>query len=149
VKALVDTNPLVSALLKPDGPSGQIFQRWRAGEFELAVSPSTLAELRDVLQRPHIAHKYRLSASDIEQHLNVLRNFAEIAPGRLDLDVISADPQDNHVLAAAIETHCTFIVSGDHHLLDLGEYQRVRTLTPRDFLTLLETDPTREGGSEA
>jgi len=49
VKALVDTNPLVSALLNPDGPSGQIFQRWRTGEFELVVSPSTLADLSEVL----------------------------------------------------------------------------------------------------
>ncbi len=148
MKALVDTNPLVSTLLNPDGPSGQIFQRWRTGEFELVVSPSTLAELLDVLQRPHIAHKYNLSAPNIEHHRNVLRNFAEIAPGRLSLDAISADPQDNHVLAAAVETHCAFIVSGDHHLLDLGEYQGIRILTPRDFLTLLEANPTREPGNE-
>jgi len=149
VKALVDTNPLVSALLKPDGPSGQIFQRWRAGKLELVVSPSTLAELREVLRRPHIANKYKLSAPDIEHHLNVLRNFAEIAPGRLSLDLISADPQDNHVLAAGVETRYSFIVSGDHHLLDLDEYQSVRILTPRDFLTLLEANPTREAGNEA
>lgn len=139
MKALIDTNPLVSALLKPDGPSGQIFQRWRAGEFELAVSPSTLAELRDVLQRPHITNKYRLSAPDIEHHLSVLRNFAEVAPGHLILDVIPADPQDNHVLAAAVETNCRWIISGDRHLLKVGEYQGVGILTPRDFLTLLES----------
>jgi predicted nucleic acid-binding protein len=77
------------------------------------------------LQRPHIAHKYKLSARYIEDHLNALHNFAEIASGRLSLDVISADPQDNHVLAAAVETRCAVIISGDHHLLDLGEYQNV------------------------
>lgn len=138
MKALVNTNPLVSALLKPDGPSGQIFRRWRAGEFELAVSPSTLAELTDVLHRPHIARKYPLSEQDIESHLQVLRNFAEVAPGNLTLDVIPADPKDNHVLAAAVETTCAYIVSGDRHLLDMGEYQGIHILAPRDFLTLLE-----------
>jgi len=45
--------------------------------------------------------------------------------------------------------NCAFIVSGDHHLLDLGEYQSVRILTPRDFLTLLETKPTHEAGNKA
>ena len=138
MKVLVDTNPLVSALLKPDGPSGQIFQRWRAGEFELTVSPSTLTELADVVRRPHIAKKYPLSEADIASHLNVLHNFAEVAPGVLALDVVRADPKDNHILAAAVETGSTHIVSGDHHLLDMGEYRGIHIHTPRDFLTLLE-----------
>lgn len=139
MKALVDTNPLVSALLKPDGPSGQIFQRWRKGAFELVVSPPTLDELGAVLRRPHIASKYPLTERDIDNHLNVLRNFAEIAPGHLLLEIIPADPNDNHVMAAAVETNSMCVITGDRHLLDIGEYQGIRILTPRDFLTLLET----------
>ena len=81
--------------------------------------------------------------------MNVLSNFAEVAPGHLTLNVLPADPQDNHVLAAAVETNCTLIVSGDHHLLDLGEYQGIRILTPRDFLTLLEAPSTREVHNQA
>ncbi|HKZ85758.1 MAG TPA: hypothetical protein VJ793_19145 [Anaerolineae bacterium] len=51
-------------------------------------------------------------------------------------------------VAVAIETHCAFIVSGDRHLLDLSEYRGVRILSPRDFLTLLATHPTRAAGNE-
>ncbi|MEK9164497.1 MAG: putative toxin-antitoxin system toxin component, PIN family [Chloroflexota bacterium] len=147
MKALVNTNPLVSALLKPEGPSGQIFQRWRGGEFELAVSPTTLAELSDVLRRPHIAKKYPLRDRDIQNHLAVLREFGEVAPGNLTLEVIPDDPKDNHVLSAAVETDAACIVSGDRHLLDMGEYQGIRILTPRDFLTILESaDRPNAGG---
>ena len=137
MKAVLDTNSLVSALLIPPGPSGQIVLRWYAREFELIVSLDTLTELDDVLRRRHIRKKYPISESDIESYLNYLRNFAEVAPGLLALDAISDDPKDNHVLAAAIEMNCEYIISGDRHLLDLHEYQGVKIVSPREFLTLL------------
>ena len=137
MKALLDTNALVSVLLRPDGVSHQIFDRWLDGQFDLAISPGTLLELADVLPRPHIFKKYHLTEQLIDQHLNTLRTEAEVAPGLLVLDVVPADPKDNHVLAAAIETHCDYVVSGDRHLLDMGQYQSLRIITPRDFLTLL------------
>ncbi len=143
MKAVLDTNPLVSALLQPRGPSGQIVLRWQARQFELAVSRDTLTELADVLHRPHIISKHPISESDIVNYLNYLRDFAEIAPGSLVLDVVPDDPKDNHVLAAAIETHCDYIISGDHHLLDIGQYQNLRIVTPREFLNLLETTNSR------
>lgn len=143
MRVLLDTNPLVSVLLRPEGPSARLFQRWRAAEFELVVPPSTLAELADVLRRPHILKKYPIGEDVIARHLHVLSHFAEVAPGKLTIDVMSVDPKDNHVLAAAIETECSSIVSGDHHLLSLVEYRGIRILSPRDFLTLLEEQVTR------
>ena len=138
IKAVLDTNTLVSALLKPEGPSGQIFQRWRTGEFELAVSTATLSELSEVLYRPRIIKKYPVSEQDIRRHLDVLSRFAEVAPGALALDVVKNDPLDNHVLAAAVETKSAYAVSGDHHLLDMVEFQGIKILRPREFLSLLE-----------
>jgi hypothetical protein len=147
VKTLLDTNPLVSALLKPIGHSGQIFHRWRKGEFELAVSPSTLTELTDVLHRPHIIKKYPINEEDITNHVTVLRDFAQVATGNLTVSAIPEDPKDNHVLAAAVETNCIYIVSGDRHLLNLGEYQGIKILTPRAFLELLEAASKSSEGS--
>ncbi len=137
MKALLDTNALVSVLLRPDGISRQIFERWLDGEFELAVSPGTLLELANVLPRPHIFKKYHLTEQLINQHLNTLRTEAEVAPGSLILDVVPDDPRDNHVIAAAVETECDSIVSGDRHLLDLHNYQGIKIVTPREFLALL------------
>lgn len=137
MKALLDTNALVSVLLRPDGVSRQIFDRWLDGEFELTVSPGTMTELADVLPRPHIFKKYHLTEDLISQHLNTLRTEAEVAPGLLTLDVVPDDPKDNHVVAAAVETFCAYIISGDRHLLDLHKFQGIQIVTPREFLTLL------------
>ena len=137
MKALLDTNALVSVLLRPDGVSRQIFERWLGGEFELAVSPGTLLELADVLPRPHIFKKYHLTEQLINQHLDTLRTEAEVAPGLLVLDAVPDDPKDNHVLAAALETSCEYIASGDRHLLDLHEYHGIKIVAPREFLAVL------------
>jgi putative PIN family toxin of toxin-antitoxin system len=137
VKALLDTNALVSAFLKILGPSGQIVYRWRAREFQLAISPDTLLELADVLRRPHIVKKHPFLAQEVDDYLHLLRTFAEVAPGLLVLDAVPDDPKDNHVLAAAVETSCEYIISGDRHLLDLHEFQGIQIVTPREFLALL------------
>jgi uncharacterized protein len=40
--------------------------------------------------------------------------------------VVVADPDDDHVLACAIAAEADLIVSGDVHLLSMGEYRRIR-----------------------
>ncbi len=69
--------------------------------------------------------------------MKALRTRAEVAPGLLVLDAVPDDPKDNHILAAAVETSCEYLVSGDRHLLDLHEFQGIKIVTPREFLALL------------
>lgn len=45
------------------------------------------------------------------------------------------DPDDDFILACAEEGRARYIVSGDHHLLDLHRHGEARILTPRDFVT--------------
>lgn len=54
-----------------------------------------------------------------------------------NVDVIKADPSDNMFLAAALEGDVDFIVSGDHHLLEMKAFQGIPILTAREFLDLL------------
>jgi len=44
------------------------------------------------------------------------------------------DPDDNHVIAAAVAGQADIIASGDRHLLSLGIYQGIRILRPADAL---------------
>ena len=66
-------------------------------------------------------------------------------PGELVLRVIADDPDDDHYLSCAIEGEADYIVSGDRHLLEIQEYQGIRILTPRAFLTLLGEEPLPPG----
>jgi len=53
------------------------------------------------------------------------------------LEVVEDDPDDNRILECAITTKASYIISGDKHLLDLGEYWGIEVLPPAGFIVLL------------
>ena len=53
------------------------------------------------------------------------------------LDVIAEDPDDNRVLECAAAAGAGFIVSGDNHLLDLGQFHNIRIVKVADFMKLV------------
>ena len=46
---------------------------------------------------------------------------------------VSRDPDDDLVLATALEGACTCLVTGDSDLLELGRWRRIEILRPADF----------------
>jgi putative PIN family toxin of toxin-antitoxin system len=61
IRAVVDTNILVRAVIKPTGSVGPVLQRLRRREYLLLASRETLDELATVLHRPRLRTKYELS----------------------------------------------------------------------------------------
>lgn len=48
--------------------------------------------------------------------------------------IVTADPDDDVFLHCAVAAGASHVVSGDHHLLGLGQYAGIPILTIRDFL---------------
>jgi len=46
------------------------------------------------------------------------------------------DPDDDIFIGAALASGAEFIISGDEHLLNLGEYEGVRIVSAREFLMI-------------
>ncbi len=63
MRAVVDTNILVRAVIKPQGSVGPVLQRLRRREYTLLLSRATLDELVDVLHRPRLRVKYDMNRS--------------------------------------------------------------------------------------
>ncbi|HFD40079.1 MAG TPA: putative toxin-antitoxin system toxin component, PIN family [Anaerolineae bacterium] len=139
IRAVIDTNTLVSGLISPLGTPAQIIDHWRTGRFLLLTSPALLDELRRVLGYPRVATRLGWSEPERAQFLSSLETLALVTPGNLQLPGVTRDPKDDAVVACAVEGQAEFIVSGDKDLLILGRYQETRIVTPREFLSLLET----------
>lgn len=55
-----------------------------------------------------------------------------------DIDSNIRDPKDLHIIAAASEGQCDFIITGDKDLLDLSRYKSIAIITPADFLEIIK-----------
>lgn len=140
IRAILDTNQLVSMTIRPGGVADQIRRAWQERRFVLLTSPLLLAEFRRVLTYPKLRRLVRLSLDEEEALLRLLVEEAEITAGTLQIQVIEADPKDDAVVACAIEGHANYIVSGDVHLLSLHEHAGIPIITAREFLGVLERE---------
>lgn len=140
MKVVLDANVLISGLISPKGPPGQILDAWLAGFFDLAISPQLLQELERVLEYPRIRERINL---DIQTRLiNLLTNSAMVIKGNLTVDVLTPDPSDNIYLACALEGKTDYLVTGNlkHFEEALNRYPHVKILSPRAFLDILPKD---------
>ncbi len=91
-----------------------------------------------VLRYPRIVKRHRQDEKAIQRFLELLSGEAVAVEPTEVLDVVKEDESDNRYLECAIEGKAQYIISGDRHLLELGEYQGVIILPPAAFMTLLE-----------
>lgn len=134
LKVVLDTNQFVSSLLSARGASAQVLQMWRERVYLLVVSRAIQQEIERVLSYPTIRTKYRLASQDVTALMDLIEREAVIVSDPPALHVITADPDDNEVLAAAVAADADYSVSGDQHLLALRHYRSVMIVTAREFL---------------
>jgi uncharacterized protein len=129
VRAVLDPNILVAALLSRRGAPAQITSRWLAGDFELVISEALLAELKRALSYSKL--RSRIPADEAQAFIAILRQGALVAADPPDPPRRSSDPGDDYLLALA-EQERAVLVSGDQHLLTLANEFPIQTA--RDFV---------------
>jgi uncharacterized protein len=137
LRAVLDANVFVSAAIHPGGPPGRIIERFLGADgFTLVLSEAIVREVLRALEYPRV-RRYVRHDLDPALWFEDLVVLAELVSGTVQVSGVSEDPDDDKYLAAAIAGRASFVVSGDPHLLMVGEYEGVRIITPRSFLGLL------------
>ena len=122
MRLVLDTNTVVSGLIW-GGVPGRLIDSAAAGTAQIISSVPLLDELHDVLFRKKFAAQLAeqgVDAADLFEGYAALVQLvvpADIGP------VILADPDDDIVLATAVAGGADAIVSGDAHLLGIGEFR--------------------------
>ena len=135
VKAVVDTNVWVSALLNPAGAPRQIAERFEADQFALICSNALIAELAEVLARPKFARK--IQTDQTERFIALIQRKAVLIQLQ-DVPAVSRDPKDDVFLACATVSDSDYLVSGDLDLLDLQTHRRTKIVRPAEFVSILQ-----------
>jgi uncharacterized protein len=135
VRVILDTNVLLSALIRRDSAPGRIFEAWLEDRFVLLTHPLLLDELRTVTRRPQIRTLIR--PAEAGRLVNQIRALAEPVI-RLPATRRSNDPADDFLLAMAESGQADYLVTGDKAgLLGLGRHHGTTILTARAFLDVL------------
>jgi putative PIN family toxin of toxin-antitoxin system len=135
MRVVLDTNILLSALIRRDSIPGRILDAWFDDHFVLLTHDLQLEELRTVTRRPQIRSLIR--PAEAGRLINQLRTQAELAT-KLPPIRRSDDPADDFLLALCDGGHADYLVTGDKAgLLDLGTHSRTTILTARAFLDVI------------
>ena len=135
---VLDTNVVLSALLWRGPPYSLLTHIAQQAGLQLFSSPALLDELADVLGRPSMTR--RLSHIDRAAH-EVLSDYVQAV---VVLEVVPLpqavcrDPDDDAVLALALQAQADVIVSGDQDLLVLGSFEGISILTARQALERMQ-----------
>ena len=134
MRAVLDTNVLISAFNFPGGTPEDVYRLGLDGRVELATSTPLLAEFSRIL-----IDKFGWSPAKAEDAVAQVARVSTVVAPKEHVTVIHADPDDDRVLEAAQEAAADVIVSGDKHLLRLGSWRDIRIVRPAEFIAEFES----------
>jgi putative PIN family toxin of toxin-antitoxin system len=126
---VLDTNVLISGILKPYSKAASILRLVTDGTTQLAYDLRLLSEYRDVLNRP----KFNFAKENVEVFLEQIEAeglLVSVKPLKFHLP----DPDDEPFLEVALSGGAKAIVTGNKRHFPKKEYEEVRIFSPAEFL---------------
>jgi len=126
---VLDTNILVSGLLTPFGPSGEILRMVSGGNLVLLYDARVSLEYEEVLNRPKLKF--------IKEHINTLLDFIKqngnlVSP--LPLKMPLTDPDDEPFLEVSIAGKAKCLVTGNIAHYPAISREGIKIFSPSKFL---------------
>jgi putative PIN family toxin of toxin-antitoxin system len=131
LRVTADTNIIISALNFSGNPR-RVLELAEEGLIHLSISDAILDEVARVLRR----EKFGWPEDEIRKALNQITRFAGHVDPKQRIDIITEDPTDNRILECAAASGSDYLVSGDKHLLKVGQYQGFKIVPPAEFIEI-------------
>lgn len=128
MKAVFDTNVLLAAFIT-EGICSKILVRGRKRQFHLILCPVILRGFERVLIK-----KFSITRNEARSILQIVSEamHSVVSPSQ-SVQGICRDPDDDSILACALEAGADYLVTGDVDLLELKIFKGIRIVTPREF----------------
>jgi len=125
LRVVLDTNVLVNADRGQGSYGKRLLDLVRQGELTAVTTRAVRREneslVRQLVRDPELS-------TEIDEFLEMSQ---DVAPGAVDISL--EDDEDLKLLTAAVGGGAKFLVTDDRHLLDVGDYEGVQVVTPKDF----------------
>jgi uncharacterized protein len=133
MRAVIDTNVLVSGVMNPHGSPGRVVDSIVSQAISVLYDDRILLEYRDVLLRPF----FGFQAADV----NALVDFIEFSGEQITagpVNVVLPDPTDLPFLEVAIAGSADALVTGNlKHFKPVRGRHPVSILSPAELLRLI------------
>ena len=130
VRVVIDTNVLVSALIDDGKPRRLVLEL--LDKHTVILSRKLLSELADVISR----NKFTVKSSQVDRFVSSLVRMSSIVPDNACSKCFGR-PDDDVVLNTAYTGRAEFIVTGDHHLLVLGQFKKTKIVNVNQMQNIL------------
>lgn len=131
-KVVLDTNVLVSALLKSNSSPSIILSLILDGKVKLCLSREIFSEYQGVLARKKFQQLDQKFVKDI---LSKLDQISVLVEPKVKID-LALDKDDNKFIECAIEAQANFIITGNTKHFP-KKYQNIDIVTPKEFILKL------------
>mgnify|MGYP006294584567 CR=1 FL=1 len=138
LKVVLDTNIIVSATIDKKSIPNEVLRLWQNGKIKVILSPAIIEEMWHVLFRPNLQKYIKYTDLEIKDLLLELQESAILVNPTVKIKVVKKDPSDDKFIAAATTARADYIVSGDQHLLQLGAYNEIKIVSPKEFMEIFE-----------
>jgi putative PIN family toxin of toxin-antitoxin system len=128
LRAVLDTNVLVSGLAYPAGIPGCILGAWRRGGIDVVLSRYILDETVRVLPR---LSRIPMTPTEIRDLVDSFMFSAEMVEPSSERDETLRDEADQPILGTLRAAKADYLITGDKDLLALSE--RYPIVTPAAF----------------
>ena len=137
-RAVFDTNVFVSASLSKNvnSPTRELLERWKRNEFTLIICDQIAKELIEKLVERGISPE-----AIVEQISALVRSAEWVVVTGEKIETLLSDPDDDVVLACAVEGKANYLITYDPHFDSLqGDYRGIKILKAIPFLEVLRTE---------
>lgn len=128
-RIVFDTNITISAFFWKGYPK-IVYDLVKQEKVTLLSSIKIEAEFIRVLAYS----RFGLTPAEIFPIVNNFRKYVHFIEIKSKLDVVKEDSTDNIFLECALDGKADYIISGDHHLLNIGSYKGIQIIPAKDFL---------------
>jgi uncharacterized protein len=126
---VLDTNVVVSGILKPYSKSAAILRLVADGALRVAYDLRLLAEYREVLTRP----LFNFPREEVESFLTQVEQEGLLVSGK-PLRYRLPDPDDEPFLEVAVSARAEVVVTGNKRHFPKKDYLGTKIVSPSEFL---------------
>jgi len=135
MRIVIDSNIFISSFFWGGHPR-EIFERVINGLDELFTTDEIINEITSVMN----SGKFAVSSNEIKAYVKIIEKYSKKVVSKNAPKPISRDKNDDKILQCALDGNVDYIITGDKDLLVLEEYETIKIITPKSYLTIQIND---------